>query len=122
MQDLVGIVRIETELQQATEELQKLRERTKNIKVIGNREYNAGWHTSLDMENLLTVSEAITLAAITRKESRGAHYRDDFPNKDVESGKFNLVIRKGEDGQMEIKQEAIKEIRPDLKLIIEEMK
>ncbi len=122
MQDLVGIVRVENELQQATNELKKLRERSKNIRVIGNREYNAGWHTSIDLDNLLTVSDAITLAAIHRKESRGAHFREDFPNKDAESSKFNLVIRKSNDGQMELIQEPIKEMRPDLKQIIEEMK
>jgi succinate dehydrogenase / fumarate reductase flavoprotein subunit len=122
MQDLVGIVRNEEEMQNATSELKKLRERAIKVKVVGNREYNGGWHTALDLQNLLTVSEAITLAAINRKESRGAHFREDFPNKDAESGTFNLVIRKGGDGQMEIVKQPIVEIRPDLKDIIEEMK
>lgn len=122
MQDLVGIVRNEEEMARAQAELKKLRERAAKVKVIGNREYNAGWHTALDMQNLLTVSEAITLAAIHRKESRGAHFREDFPNKDAESGTFNLVIRKGGEGQMEIVRQPIVEIRPDLKEIIEEMK
>jgi succinate dehydrogenase / fumarate reductase flavoprotein subunit len=122
MQDLVGIVRNEEEMLRAQAELKKLRERAAKVKVIGNREYNAGWHTALDLQNLLTVSEAITLAAVHRKESRGAHFREDFPNKDVESGTFNLVIRKGGDGKMEIVKQPIAEIRPDLKEIIEEMK
>ncbi|HRI61806.1 MAG TPA: fumarate reductase/succinate dehydrogenase flavoprotein subunit [Saprospiraceae bacterium] len=122
MQDLVGIVRKEDEMQKAMTELKKLRERAAKVRVIGNREYNAGWHTALDLQNLLTVSEAITLAAIERKESRGAHFREDFPNKDAESGTFNLVIRKDADGQMEIKRQPIVEVRPDLKAIIEEMK
>ncbi len=122
MQDLVGIVRNEGEMQKAAEELKKLRERAAKVRVIGNREYNAGWHTALDLQNLLTVSEAITLAAIQRKESRGAHFREDYPNKDAESGTFNLVIRKGADGQMEITRQPIVEVRPDLKAIIEEMK
>ncbi len=122
MQDLVGIVRNESELQQASKELIKIKERAKNIRVIGNREYNSGWHTSLDLENLLTVSEAIALAAEKRKESRGAHFREDYPDKDPACGKYNLIIKKGSDGQMEIKEEAIKELRPDLKQIIEEMK
>jgi succinate dehydrogenase / fumarate reductase flavoprotein subunit len=73
MQDLVGIVRTESELQHAKLELDKLMLREKNVRVIGNREYNNGWHTAQDLKNLLTVSEAITLAAIQRKESRGAH-------------------------------------------------
>jgi len=122
MQDLVGIVRTEAEMVQAQDALKKLRERAANVKVIGNREYNAGWHTALDLQNLLTVSEAITLAAIHRKESRGAHFREDFPDKDATCGTFNLVIRKDKDGQMEIKQQPILAVRPDLKEIIEEMK
>ncbi len=122
MQDLVGIVRTEEELLQATVALKKLIARAANVRVIGNREYNNGWHTALDLKNLLTVSEAITLAAIQRKESRGAHFREDYPNKDEASSKFNLVVWKDADGQMQVKQQPIAEIRPDLKQIIEEMK
>ncbi len=122
MQDLVGIVRTEEELLQAIVELKKLIARSGKVKVIGNREYNNGWHTALDLKNLLTVSEGITLAAIQRKESRGAHFREDYPNKDEKSSKFNLVVLKDKDGQMEVKQQPITEIRADLKQIIEEMK
>jgi succinate dehydrogenase / fumarate reductase, flavoprotein subunit len=122
MQDLVGIVRKEEELEKAMEELKKLWQRSNKVRVIGNREYNNGWHTALDLQNLLTVSEAITRAAIERKESRGAHFREDYPEKDGQSGKFNLIIYKGEDGQMQVKKEPLREIRSDLKQIIEEMK
>lgn len=122
MQDLVGIVRKEDELQQALEKLNELKKRSEKVRVIGNREYNSGWHTALDIQNLLIVSEAITRAALERKESRGAHFRDDFPDKDPKAGKFNIVISKSEDGKMEVKQEALREVREDLKKIIEEMK
>lgn len=122
MQDLVGIVRNENELKQAAAELESLRVRSNKIKVAGNREFNAGWHTAIDLHNLLTVSEAITLAAINRKESRGAHFREDYPDKNLQSGKFNLVIWKDENGHMQIRQEPIAELRSDLKQIIEEMK
>jgi len=122
MQDLVGIVRNEEELLKAKDELKNLWGRARNVKVIGNREYNNGWHTALDLKNLMTVSEAVTLAAIQRKESRGAHFREDYPDKSDQVGKFNSVIRKGEDGQMEISKIDVPEIRPDLKQIIEEMK
>lgn len=122
MQDLVGIVRTEAEMQRALAELKKLQERAGNVKVVGNREYNGGWHTALDLQNLLTVSEAIALAALQRKESRGAHFREDYPAKDDKSGKFNSVVRKTADGQMEIRQDPLPEIRDDLKQIIEEMK
>ena len=122
MQDLVGIVRKEEELLTAMEELKKLWRRSNKVKVIGNREYNNGWHTALDLQNLLTVSEAITRAAIERKESRGAHFREDYPEKDEKTGKGNLIISKGEDGQMKVKRESLREMPTDLKQIIEEMK
>ena len=122
MQDLVGIVRNEDELQEAKVELGKLLDRAKHVRVIGNREYNNGWHTAQDLRNLLTVSEAVTLSAIQRKESRGAHFREDYPDKDEQNGKFNSVISKGADGRMEIGKIALPPIRDDLKLIIDEMK
>ena len=122
MQNYVGIVRKQEELLHAKEELTKLKTRYQNVTVNGNREYNAGWHTSLDLANLLIVSEAVNMAAIERKESRGAHYRDDFPNKDPQSGTYNLVIYKDENGNMAIRKENIQEVRIDLKQIIEEMK
>ena len=81
MQDLVGIVRREEEMEQALDGILKLRERAKHVAVRGNREYNPGWHTALDLNNLLTVSEAVTRAALERKESRGAHFRDDYPGE-----------------------------------------
>ena len=122
MQDLVGIVRKEEELQKAVKELEKLKERSKKVRVSGNREYNAGWHTAIDLQNLLTVSEAIAKAAIERKESRGAHFREDYPSKDDKNGKFHFIIYKDKDGSMQGRREAMPEIREDLKQIIEEMK
>lgn len=122
MQELVGIVRTEGELSRAVEELQKLKERATRVKVNGHREYNTGWHTALDVHNLLTVSEAIILSALDRKESQGAHFREDCPKKDEHSGKFTVVIQKGTDGKMQLKREALPEIRQDLRKVIEEMK
>jgi succinate dehydrogenase / fumarate reductase flavoprotein subunit len=122
MQDLVGIVRRQAEMEQALDRIAKLRERAKQVGVTGNREYNPGWHTALDLDNLLTVSEAVTRAALVRKESRGAHFRDDFPDKDATFGSFNLVVRKGQDGEMQVSREALIPLRDDLKQIIEEMK
>jgi succinate dehydrogenase/fumarate reductase flavoprotein subunit len=94
MQDLVGIVRREDEMQKALAAVGVLWERAKKVAVPGNREYNPGWHAALDLPNLLTVSEAITLSAIERKESRGGHFRDDLPDKDPACATFNIVIRK----------------------------
>ncbi len=92
------------------------------VSVGGNREYNSGWHTALDLHNLLTVSEIVTRAALDRKESRGAHFRDDYPAKDEESGKFNIVARKGSSGEVWLTRERIPPMRADLQQIIEEMK
>ena len=72
----------------------QLWKRARRVGVAGNREYNPGWHTALDLQNLLTVSEAIARSALERKESRGGHFRDDYPGKDDAYGKFNIVVRK----------------------------
>src|SRR5207249_845512 len=79
------------------------------VGVGGHREYNPGWHAALDLHNLLTVSEAVTRSAIERRESRGGHFRDDYPDKDPNFAKFNLVVRKGQNGRMEISRAPIPE-------------
>jgi succinate dehydrogenase / fumarate reductase flavoprotein subunit len=122
MQDKVGIVRLENEMEQALDGILKLRERAKHVAVPGNREYNPGWHTALDLPNLLTVSEAITRAALLRKESRGAHFRDDYPAKDETYGSFNLIVREGKDGEMTVTREPLPPLSDELKKVIEEMK
>ncbi len=122
MQDLVGIVRKEDEMVKALDGIAKLKERAKKTKVVGNREYNPGWHTCLDLHNLLTISEAITKCSIARKESRGGHFREDYQDKVGKWAKVNLVTRKGPDGQMQVEEVPIPEMPADLKQIIEEMK
>jgi succinate dehydrogenase / fumarate reductase flavoprotein subunit len=122
MQDLVGIVRREAEIRRALEGLQTLRERAAKVSVTGNREYNPGWHTALDLPNLLTVAEAVARSALERKESRGGHFREDFPDKDPAYAKFNILIRKGPNGEMQVTRETLPEMRPDLKQIIEDNK
>ncbi len=122
MQELVGIVRKEEEMQRALEGLGKLWERAGKVAVYGHREYNPGWHTAIDLQNLLTVSEAITRSAIERKESRGAHFREDFENKDAAFGKVNIVVHQGPDGTMQVRREEIPQIPDHLKQVIEEMK
>ena len=122
MQDLVGIVRSESELVGALEGIGRLRERAQRVRVDGNRQYNPGWHTALALRNLLTVSEAVARTALERRESRGAHFRQDYPDKDPTLGKVNIVVKKGADGDMRISRRPIPEIRPDLQHIITEMK
>jgi succinate dehydrogenase / fumarate reductase flavoprotein subunit len=122
MQELVGIVRRDEEIRRALDSLTALKARAAKVSVTGNREYNPGWHTALDLRNLLTVSEIIARAALERKESRGGHFRDDFPDKDPGHGKFNIVVRRGPSGEMQVSRETIPEMRDDLKRIIEENK
>jgi succinate dehydrogenase / fumarate reductase flavoprotein subunit len=122
MQELVGIVRQEQEMLQALERIRELKARSEQVSVDGNREYNSGWHTALDLNNLLTVSEIITRSALERKESRGAHFRDDFPAKDEKFGGFNIVARKNAVGEVQLTREPIPLMREDLRQIIEEMK
>jgi succinate dehydrogenase flavoprotein subunit len=122
MQHNVGIVRHEPEMQSALEELQKLSQRAKHVGVIGNRDFNPGWHTALDLNSLLTISEAITRAALERKESRGAQFRDDFPEKDERFAKVNTIVSKADDGSMQVRLEPIPEMPDYLSRVIEEMK
>ncbi len=121
MQDLVGIVRNEDEMRRALIGVRQLRRRRENVKATGNIDFNPSWHTALDLHNLLNVSEAITLAAIERKESRGGQFREDFPAKDPEFAKFNFTIKKGAGGEMEIGRVPIPAMPAELKQIIEEM-
>jgi succinate dehydrogenase / fumarate reductase flavoprotein subunit len=122
MQDLVGIVRNEAEMQRALEGLGPLRERANRVGVGGHREYNPGWHAALDLHNLLTISEAITRSALERRESRGGHFRDDYPDKDPSFATFNIIVRKGPDGGLTISRAPIPEMPEELKRVIEEMK
>jgi len=119
MQDNVGIVRTETEMQDALKQLRQLNERANRAGVIGHREYNPGWQTALDLTNLLIVSEAIALAALERKESRGAQFREDYPDKDERFAKVNTIASKAADGSMQIRLEPLPEMPEYLKQVIE---
>lgn len=121
MQDYVGIVRQADEMERALAALEELHARAARVGVVGNREYNPGWHTALDLEPLLSVSEAVARAALARRESRGAQFREDFPDKDEEAGEMNLVVRKGADGAMRVEPSPRSEMAPELARIIEEM-
>jgi len=122
MQNLVGIVRTESEMVEALEELGRLRQRAERAGIDGHREYNAGWHTCLDLRNLLDVSESITRSAIERRESRGGHFREDFPEKAAEFSQCNIAVRRNGDGGMQVTREALPEMPAELKHVIEEQK
>jgi succinate dehydrogenase / fumarate reductase flavoprotein subunit len=120
MQDLVGIVRKEDEMLRALDAIAGLKRRAFGVRVPGNREYNPGWHTAVDLRSMLTCAEAITRSAIEREESRGGHFRDDFPEKTAEGSRFNLLCHKGADGRMELSKAPVPEVPAELKRIIEE--
>ena len=122
MQDLVGIVRTEADMARAIEGIQRLKEAAAIVGVPGNREYNPGWHTALDLGNLLVVSEAVARAGHERKESRGAHFREDYPQKEEEYGKINIILRRDEDGSMQVSREPLPPTTPELQQLIEAMK
>ncbi|MEO7714379.1 MAG: fumarate reductase/succinate dehydrogenase flavoprotein subunit [Gemmatimonadaceae bacterium] len=122
MQNHVGIVRTEHEMERALTEIDALTRRAEQVVVPGNREFNPGWHTALDLRHLLIVSEAITRSALARRESRGGHFREDYPEKDEAFGTFNHVVRAGSDGSMRVEREAIAPLPGELAAIIEEMK
>jgi succinate dehydrogenase / fumarate reductase flavoprotein subunit len=122
MQELVGIVRNETEMRRALDCLVTLAKRADAVGVGGHREYNPGWHAALDLHNLLTVSEAITRSALERRESRGGHFREDYPDKDPVFGSINIVVHKTSDGAMSVSRTPIPPLPAELKHIIEAMK
>jgi succinate dehydrogenase / fumarate reductase flavoprotein subunit len=122
MQALVGIVRTETEMVEAVSRLAGYRDRAARAGVDGHREYNSGWHTTLDLRNLLDVSEAIARSAIERKESRGGHFREDFPEKRDEFATFNVCTARTADGSMRVSRIPLPEMPAELKQVIEEQK
>ncbi len=122
MQEKVGIVRVESELAEALDELAQLRARSANVVVQDNRDFNPGWHTAIDLEHMLTCAEALTRAAIERTESRGAHFREDHTEKDAAWGSCNIVVQKGADGSMQLSRQPIAPIPSELQQLIEEMK
>jgi len=122
MQELVGIVRVEKELEEAIGFIQRFSEQADKASCDGNRGFNPGWHTALELKHMVTVAEAITRAAKERKESRGGHFREDFQEKSEEFGRINIAIRKDNAGNMEVKRIPKAPLRDDLQAIINEMK
>ncbi len=122
MQHLVGIVRVEKELDEAIDKIKVFSEQVTKTSCGGNRGYNPGWHTALELKHMVTVAEAIARAARERKESRGGHFREDYPEKSEEFGKINITLRKDEAGNMEVKKIPTVPLRSDLQAIINEMK
>jgi len=119
MQSLVGIIRNAGELRKALDEIAVLKQRLGRVRVGGGRDFNPAWHLALDLYSMLSVSEAVTLGALERKESRGGHTRDDYPFADDHFGKVNVVIRR-KGGAFSVAQEPLPAIPDDLKELLKE--
>ena len=122
MQNLVGIVRNEKEMTLALDKLAELQKRAGHVGAQGDRRYHAGWHTALDVRNLMIVSQAVTLSAIERRESRGGHFREDYPDKHQEFSTINIMVKRAADGSMQVTRVPLPPIPPELQQVIEEQK
>jgi succinate dehydrogenase / fumarate reductase flavoprotein subunit len=120
MQHLVGLIRTESELLQALEDLDKLDERAQNVSVDGTPSYNPGWNLATDLPAMLTVSRLVAKAAIERRESRGGQTRDDYPKTDPELGKVNFIQRLRPDGTFELEKVPISPVPAELAALLEE--
>ncbi len=121
MQNCVGIFRNEGDLKKGLSEIEQLRERAEHVRVEGSRLFNPGWHLARDLKSMLTVSEAVALSALERKESRGAHSRIDYPNYDDRWSTQNNIVTRDRD-RMRLTQSPIAELPGELKQILEEGK
>src|SRR6185312_5858136 len=121
MQKHVGIMRVEEDLAEGLKQLDRLKEATSRVKIEGPRHYNAGWHETIDLRNLLIVSEAMARAARLRKESRGGHAREAFTEMDKGHwSKVNVVLKRGASGEMEIREEPLPPVPDEIKQVLEE--
>jgi succinate dehydrogenase / fumarate reductase flavoprotein subunit len=118
MHRLVGIIRTESELLEALDHFQVFKQRLSNVSIEGNRQFNPGWHLTLDLHAMLPIADVVTRSALERKESRGGHTRDDYPNPDPEFGKLNVAIS-AKGGELNIRHEPLKPLPDDLKEILE---
>ena len=114
MNDLVGLIRRESEMKTALVELDKLRARTAQVSAPGGRAYNPGWHLALDLRNMLLVAECVAQAALERQESRGGHTRDDYPGMSPEWRKINLICSAAADGTVSLTRQPMVPMRTDL--------
>jgi succinate dehydrogenase / fumarate reductase flavoprotein subunit len=114
MNDLVGLIRRESELKTALVELDKLRARAAQVSAPGGRAYNPGWHLALDLRNMLVVAECVAQAALERQESRGGHTREDYPAMSPEWRKVNLICSLDADGEVTLTRQPLTPMRTDL--------
>jgi succinate dehydrogenase / fumarate reductase flavoprotein subunit len=113
MHELVGIIRTASEMTEALNKLEGIKQRARNIKVEGGRAFNPAWHLALDLRNMLLVCECIGKAALTREESRGGHTRNDFPKMSPEWRRVNLICTTSDDG-IAVSRQPMSPMREDL--------
>jgi succinate dehydrogenase / fumarate reductase flavoprotein subunit len=109
-------------MKEALTRIQGFKERADRVGVSGARDYHSGWHTALDLRNLLTVSEAVARSAIERRESRGGHFREDYPDKGAEFSTINIMVKQGAGGALELSRIPLPPMPDHLKQVIEEQK
>jgi succinate dehydrogenase / fumarate reductase flavoprotein subunit len=114
MNDLVGIIRRESEIELALKKLDELLIRSKRVVVEGHRQFNPGWHLALDLRNMLLVSLCVAKAALERTESRGGHTREDFPNMDEQWRNALLVCSVSGENEVTVTRKEQVPMRPDL--------
>jgi succinate dehydrogenase / fumarate reductase flavoprotein subunit len=114
MNDLVGIIRRESEVQEALDVLDDLDRRAESVGVEGHRQFNPGWHLALDLRNMLAVCRCVALAALERTESRGGHTREDHTAMDPKWRGVNLVCSLDDQGAVALGSKPVPEIRQDL--------
>jgi succinate dehydrogenase flavoprotein subunit len=114
MNDLVGIIRRESEIQEALDRLQTYRERAQRVRVEGHRQFNPGWHLALDLRNMLLISECVAKAALERTESRGGHTREDHPGMDPQWRTENLVLELTGKDEIELRHQPVPEMPLEL--------
>ncbi len=116
-----GMIRDEESLKTGLVALEALKERAIVCGAEGGDAMNSGWHACLSLECMITVAEAMMRSALLRRESRGAHTRDDYPNYDERLSRLNMVIRRGESDRMEVLEEALLEMPEEYKNIIKKL-
>jgi succinate dehydrogenase / fumarate reductase, flavoprotein subunit len=86
--------------------------------VEGHRQFNPGWHLSIDLRNMIRISECIAMSALARHESRGGHTRDDYPGPREEFANINHVLRlRG--GELQLRAEPLPQMPDDLRTLFE---
>jgi succinate dehydrogenase / fumarate reductase flavoprotein subunit len=114
MNDLVGIIRTASEVEEALQRLAKLKDRVAQVSVTGGRAFNPGWHLALDLQNMVLVSECVARAALMREESRGGHTRDDFPEMSPTWRQVNLICSASRDGTVTVQRQPLPTMPPEL--------